>query len=80
MLHGVVPQIGFGLFYILHRHVKQDVSFFICALLEVRRTVQGAVLGGEFIVYFAMYGVGKHRMALAETENERIKVMVSNEV
>ena len=76
MLHGVVPQIGFGLFYILHRYVKQDVSFFICALLEVRRTVQGAVLGGEFIVYFAMYGVGKHRMALAETENERIKVMV----
>ena len=76
MLHGVVPQIGFGLFYILHRYVKQDVSFFICALLEVRRTVQGAVLGGVFIVYFSMYGVGKHRMALAETENDRIKVMV----
>ena len=76
MLHGVVPQIGFGLFYILHFGIEQDVSFFICALLEVRRTVQGAVLGGELIVYFAMYGVGKHRMALAETENERIKVMV----
>ena len=41
-----------------------------------KRQVQSTVLGSKFVIYLAMYRIGKHRVALAKPEDERVEIVV----